>query len=104
VWDYDLTQQQFDDLLAGRYEDGVLNRDWAAVRLIEWAPTGFYLTGGTAVSRLYLHHRFSDDLTPLSIMMTAMASGVTRSFLHWSRRTSLRFRSFCASNTLPGSW
>jgi hypothetical protein len=38
VWDYDLTQQQFDDLLAGRYEDGVLNRDWAAVRLIEWAP------------------------------------------------------------------
>jgi nucleotidyltransferase AbiEii toxin of type IV toxin-antitoxin system len=24
--------------------------------------TGFYLTGGTAVSRGYLHHRFSDDL------------------------------------------
>ena len=24
--------------------------------------TGFYLTGGTAASRLYLHHRFSDDL------------------------------------------
>ena len=24
--------------------------------------TGFYLTGGTAASRLYLQHRFSDDL------------------------------------------
>lgn len=24
--------------------------------------TGFYLTGGTAASRKYLHHRFSDDL------------------------------------------
>ncbi len=24
--------------------------------------TGFYLSGGTAASRLYLHHRFSDDL------------------------------------------
>jgi len=24
--------------------------------------TGFYLTGGTAASRGYLHHRYSDDL------------------------------------------
>ena len=23
---------------------------------------GFYLTGGTALSRAYLHHRYSDDL------------------------------------------
>ena len=38
VWDYDLTQEQFDAMLEGRYEDGRLNRDWAAVRLIEWAP------------------------------------------------------------------
>jgi hypothetical protein len=38
VWDYDLTQEQFDRMLAGEYEDGHLNRDWAAVRLIEWAP------------------------------------------------------------------
>ena len=37
VWDYDLTQEQFDDLLAGRWSKGSLNRDWAAVRLIEWA-------------------------------------------------------------------
>jgi len=38
VWDYNLTQEQFDALLDGRYTDGHLNRDWAAVRLIEWAP------------------------------------------------------------------
>jgi predicted nucleotidyltransferase component of viral defense system len=25
-------------------------------------PVEFYLTGGTALSREYLHHRFSDDL------------------------------------------
>lgn len=38
VWDYDLTQEQFDAMLEGRYENGPLNRHWAAVRLIEWAP------------------------------------------------------------------
>ncbi|MFH2004008.1 MAG: nucleotidyl transferase AbiEii/AbiGii toxin family protein [Bacteroidota bacterium] len=30
--------------------------------LIDSAKTGFYLTGGTALSRFYLHHRYSDDL------------------------------------------
>ena len=33
-----------------------------ALRLITEAQTGFYLTGGTALSRGYLGHRFSDDL------------------------------------------
>lgn len=32
------------------------------LRAIRLAETGFYLTGGTAASRGYLHHRFSDDL------------------------------------------
>lgn len=30
--------------------------------MIQSVGTGFYLTGGTAASRAYLHHRFSDDL------------------------------------------
>lgn len=30
--------------------------------LIEPLPVDFYLTGGTALSRAYLHHRYSDDL------------------------------------------
>lgn len=32
------------------------------LRLVDAQNTGFYLTGGTAVSRGYLNHRFSDDL------------------------------------------
>jgi len=30
--------------------------------LLEGLETGFYLSGGTAASRIYLHHRYSDDL------------------------------------------
>lgn len=33
-----------------------------ALRLVSETRTGFYLTGGTALSRGYLSHRFSDDL------------------------------------------
>jgi hypothetical protein len=32
------------------------------LRIIDELETGFYLSGGTAASRGYLHHRFSDDL------------------------------------------
>ena len=32
------------------------------LQLIHALDTGFHLTGGTALSRGYLHHRFSDDL------------------------------------------
>ena len=32
------------------------------LRLTTGLDTGFYLSGGTAASRGYLHHRFSDDL------------------------------------------
>jgi Nucleotidyl transferase AbiEii toxin, Type IV TA system len=34
----------------------------AVLALIAACDTSFYLTGGTALSRWYLHHRFSDDL------------------------------------------
>ena len=33
-----------------------------ALAILRSLETGFYLTGGTATSRLYLAHRFSDDL------------------------------------------
>jgi hypothetical protein len=36
-------------------QDGVLN-------IVKKSGTPFYLTGGTALSRLYLNHRYSDDL------------------------------------------
>ncbi len=32
------------------------------LEIIRKLPVGFYLTGGTALSRAYLHHRYSDDL------------------------------------------
>jgi len=32
------------------------------LKLVSETDTGLYLTGGTAASRAYLHHRFSDDL------------------------------------------
>lgn len=34
----------------------------AVLAVIGRLDTGFYLTGGTAVSRAYCHHRYSDDL------------------------------------------
>jgi len=36
-------------------------QDWALARFKE-VPHGFHLTGGTALSRGYYHHRDSDDL------------------------------------------
>ncbi len=38
VWDYNVDEGQFRDMLAGRLTIGRLNRRWAAVRLIEYAP------------------------------------------------------------------
>ena len=32
------------------------------LEIVSKLPVGFYLTGGTALSRAYLHHRYSDDL------------------------------------------
>ena len=34
----------------------------AVLQIVNQLDTGFYLTGGTAASRGYLHHRYSDDL------------------------------------------
>lgn len=38
VWDYDLDTAQFGEILAGRLTIGRLGRDWAAVRLLDYAP------------------------------------------------------------------
>lgn len=38
VWDYDLDETQFRQLLSGELTLGRLDRTWAAVRLIEYAP------------------------------------------------------------------
>lgn len=38
VWDYDITETQFRDILEGRLKLGRLDQDWAAIRLLEYAP------------------------------------------------------------------
>lgn len=40
VWDYDIDEQQFAAILAGRLTIGRLDEDWAARRLLEYAPYG----------------------------------------------------------------
>jgi hypothetical protein len=38
LWDYDIDEATFEEILAGRKTLGRLDRDWAAVRLLENAP------------------------------------------------------------------
>ena len=38
VWDYDIDEDRFREMLAGRYSISSLDRDWACVRLLECAP------------------------------------------------------------------
>lgn len=38
VWDYDISEQQFYEILAGQRVIGRLDQDWAALRLLEYAP------------------------------------------------------------------
>jgi len=38
VWDYNIDEAQFRAILEGRQVIGRLNRDWAARRLLEYAP------------------------------------------------------------------
>lgn len=38
VWDYDITWEQFLAILEGKLTISTLDRTWAAVRLIEYAP------------------------------------------------------------------
>ena len=38
VWDYEITDEQFQRLLEGELTLGRLDQKWAAVRLLEYAP------------------------------------------------------------------
>ena len=38
VWDYDIDEPQFCALLTGKLALGRIDRNWAAVRLLEYAP------------------------------------------------------------------
>jgi hypothetical protein len=38
LWDYDISEQDFRQILAGERVIGRLDQDWAALRLLEYAP------------------------------------------------------------------
>ena len=38
IWDYDIDEAQFQEILTGQSKLGRLDQDWAAVRLLEHAP------------------------------------------------------------------
>jgi hypothetical protein len=38
IWDYNIDRQTFLEILAGKRQIGRLNRDWAVLRLLEYAP------------------------------------------------------------------
>lgn len=38
VWDYDIAEEDFADLLEGSRRIGRLDRDWAVLRLLNYAP------------------------------------------------------------------
>ncbi len=49
-------------MLATFYTDKLYPLQDEVLNIVSANNTSFYLTGGTALSRHYLHHRFSDDL------------------------------------------
>ncbi|MBL7164824.1 MAG: hypothetical protein ISS57_19725 [Anaerolineales bacterium] len=38
LWDYKISEADFQAILSGKLTKGRLNRDWAAIRLLEYAP------------------------------------------------------------------
>ena len=38
VWDYDISEEQFNEILSGSFQVGRLDKVWALVRILEHAP------------------------------------------------------------------
>ncbi len=38
IWDYDIAEDKFRDILSGKVAIGKLNQEWATLRLFEYAP------------------------------------------------------------------
>lgn len=48
--------------LAKYYEESLYPLQNGVLSIVQRSKTSFFLTGGTALSRYYAHHRYSDDL------------------------------------------
>lgn len=70
------------------------------LKVINGLDTAFYLTGGTAVSRAYLGHRYSDDLDlfvnydPAFSMMSSVIIDALASHEEWTCDVSIRQQFF----------
>ena len=50
------------NVLGKYYEENLYPLQNGALSIVQKAETPFFLTGGTALSRYYTYHRYSDDL------------------------------------------
>lgn len=67
------------------------------LKLVELLPVDFYLTGGTALSRAYLNHRYSDDLDFFVNGVTDFKEQVTR-IIKQLEATGLKFETSVADD------
>jgi len=66
--------------------------------LVRKADTTFYLTGGTALGRHYLHHRYSDDLDLFDNQVANFREQVKKT-LELIRRSGIEFKLGTAADT-----
>lgn len=66
VWDYNITREQFFDVLDGKLTLGRLDRDWAMLRLIEYASYDEILRGMSMKNLLTEYPRLRSRIRSVS--------------------------------------
>jgi len=79
------------------------------LKIIRQVETGFYLTGGTAASRGYLQHRFSDDLDffindddRFGLWVERLIQALSQSSHNWQCQVLMKEERFARLNLLTG--
>ena len=65
------------NVLEKYYEENLYPLQNGVLNIVKKSGTPFFLTGGTALSRYYVHHRYSDDLDLFVINDPDYSSHVT---------------------------
>jgi hypothetical protein len=85
-------------MYASFYKDKLYPFQDEVLKVLEDVDTPFYLTGGTALSRVYLRHRFSDDLDFFQNQSATFSTDAQRMIevlqQHFLVRPSVRDESF----------
>ena len=80
--------------LAKFYEESLYPLQDGVLKILRQSGTPFFLTGGTALSRCYIHHRYSDDLDFFVCREPGYADHVDtilRAFITAEEQSVLRF-------------